>query len=251
MHNSRLYKTQVTHIRKKPSLNKFKYNFYHFLLDLDEIKSIHEISRLMAYEKFAPLSFFEKDHLKYDLENTNLSIKERVKNYLKENKMKFSPQKIFLLTHLRIFKYIFNPVSFYYCFDVKEKLRVVIAEVNNTFSEQKTYLIDLQKPKNNAQKKKFYVSPFIHNNCNFEFNVKTPGETIFAGVNSRDEKTNEMILNAHLKGSHLELNTRNLIKLNLKYPFVTFKVIFLIHWQALKLFLKRVPYFKKENPASK
>ena len=246
MSNSRLYETEISHIRTKPKLNRFSYRFYHFLLDLDEIENIGSISRLMAYEKLALLIFLEKDHLKSDLRNSKLNIKERVKKYLKENRVRFVPDKIFLLTHLRIFNYVFNPVSFYYCYDTEQNLRFAIAEVNNTFSEQKTYLIDFQNSRSRIQTKNFYVSPFIHHTCNFEFKLNKPDNKVFLRVNSRNEKTNKILLASSLKGSSLELNTKNLIKLNLKYPLVTFKVIFLIHWQALKLLVKKIDYFKKK-----
>ena len=247
MFNSRLYKTEISHIRLRPKKNQFKYKFYHFLLDLDEVKNLHTISRLLGYEMFAPLSFYEKDHLKSNFKDDGLDIKERIKKYLKENKIKFVPKKIFLLTHLRIFNYVFNPVSFYYCYGSKQELRFVIAEVNNTFSEQKIYLIDLKKCEDKIQPKHFYVSPFIHYDCDFEFLFRAPGNEIFLEVNSRDKKTSEALLKSNLKGSSLRLDTKNLLKLNLAYPFITLKVIILIHWQALRLFVKKISYFTKKE----
>ncbi len=251
MFNSKIYESELSHIRTKPRPNKFKYKVYHFFLDLDEIGNMKHINGLLGYEKFSLLSFFEKDHLKFAPNHANLPLKDRVKNYLSENKIEFVPEKIFLLTHLRVLHYVFNPVSLYYCYDSKNNLRLVLAEVNNTFLEQKGYIIDMQNSENKIQDKNFYVSPFIHHNCKFEFKITNPNENIFLNINSKNEKTNEIILTGILKGSRSEITTKNLIRLNFKYPLVTFKVIFLIHWQAFKLFLKKVTYFSKKETDSK
>ncbi len=248
MFNSRIYESQIEHTRLRPKVNTFEYKIYIFYLDLDEIKNLHRISKLMAYERLSLFSFFEKDHLKFTTNKEKLSIKNRVKQYLKENGIDFVPTKIYLLSQLRLFNYIFNPVSLYYCYDANNQLKLVLVEVNNTYLEQKAYIVRVDKSEDQLQTKNFYVSPFIQHNCNFQFNLPNPGnEKIFVEINSRDKKTSEVILSARLYGKALTLTTKNLIKLNLKYPLITSKIIVSIHWQALKLFFKKISYFNKKD----
>ncbi|MCE9501674.1 MAG: DUF1365 domain-containing protein, partial [Leptospira sp.] len=140
---------------------------------------------------------------------------------------------------------------FYYIFensDNGEVLNTVMAEVNNTYNEQKLYLVrDIKNP--TALKKSFYISPFIQHDAEFRFELRIPGEQLYIRIDSEAEK--KTILKAIVKGKHSVISDANLLFCFFRYPFYTFFVIYLIHWQALKLFFKRVPYFGKKETDQK
>jgi len=151
-----------------------------------------------------------------------------------------------LLTLPRVLGYIFNPVSFYFCFDAAGVPFCALAQVGNTFGEMKPYLLSapdahgvfrLRTPKH------FYVSPFSALDLDFDFKLHVPGDRLEIHIDDRQGETR--VLLSSLTGTQLPLTTARLAWLTLKFPFLTLKVIFLIHWQALRLWVKRLPFHSK------
>lgn len=232
------------HNRKELVENKFFYRYFMFYLNLDEIDNLAEELNLFNRNKFNVFNFRDRDHL--DLGKTNT--KENILEYLRQNNVN-DAEKIMLLTNVATFGYNFNPVSFYFCFDKEDKPVCVIPEVGNTFNELKPFFIGGEKLHGDTFKarmeKHFYVSPFIPHDIFFDFNLTVPNENLKIKID--DYKENDRVFITHLNGKRKELTNYNLVKYMVKYPFVTLKVIFAIHWQALKLIIKKVPYFKKEE----
>ena len=143
--------------------------------------------------------------------------------------------------------YVFNPVSFFFCFGEDKKLLGCVVEVGNTFREKKVYLV---RPDENGilrdrQKKFFYVSPFTELNDEFLFKISLPDEQINIGIDTVNaERT---VISAGMSGRRLELNDSNIFGLTLRNPFATLRVIALIHLHAALLWLKGVPHRKKEE----
>ena len=162
------------------------------------------------------------------------------------------PNRIFLLTNLRYLGYGFNPVSFYFALDSMDRMYAMLAEVNNTFGEQKPYLVVLDEPVAASDNrrifarawKNFYVSPFIDRDREFVFRIKLPGKFLSLGVDTY--RGEQPILRAAYSGQREEIQARTLLINMIRIPFVTIKVIALIHWHALLLYLKKVPYFAKD-----
>ena len=155
-----IYKGIVTHRRFKPKKHFFNYKTFSVLFDLDELKDLEKRISIFSLNKFNLFSFYNKDHGNRD----GSDIKNWVKSNLNKFNINFEVSKIKLLCFPRIFGYVFNPLSIFYCYNEKSKLRAILYEVKNTFNEQHTYIFQV---KNNSKiitqscNKKFYVSPFL------------------------------------------------------------------------------------------
>ena len=159
-----------------------------------------------------------------------------------------------LVTLPRVFGYLFNPVSFYFCFDRSGAPAAAIAEVTNTFREMKPFFLR-PDPTDAARgvfhlrvPKHFYVSPFSDVDVAFDFHLRLPGDRLAVRI---DDYTGERrTLTSTLAGGRRELTSARLAWFTLKYPALTLRVITLIHWHALRLWLKRVPWFAKAARAA-
>ncbi len=243
--NSSLYECTVMHHRLEPVKNRFVYKVYFFHLDLDEVDTLHSTLTLFSHNRFNLFSFRDSDHLSFG----KPTLKENIVEYLRKNGIELNQGKIFLVTNLRTFGYIFNPVSFYYCFDEAGKPVCVIPEVGNTFGEMKPYLLrDADRNENGFRKvvdKYFYVSPFIELDSTFDFNLKIPGEKIHIAID--DYKNGKKIFISAVSGIKKELTDLRLAWYTVRFPFLTLQIIIKIHWQALKLYRKKLPYLKKTD----
>ena len=160
--------------------------------------------------------------------------------------------RVLLLTHCRVFGYIFNPVSFYFCLDAQDRPLCAVAEVGNTFGEQKPFLLGPEHFESDGHfrrvaPKHFYVSPFSALDLAFDFKLRVPGEQL--DIHIDDREGDRPVLLTALTGRRVPLTDGNLARLTLKYPLITLRVITLIHWHALKLWWKNVPWHRKAaNP---
>lgn len=221
-----------------------------FALDLDELEEL-DSRGVIGLNRPALYSLYDGDHLKFlDQSAKDPGASPREKSNLRRHLIEyaerhagFTPSRIVLLTNLRVFGYVFNPVSFYYLYR-GEQLRAVLAEVNNTYLEQKDFLITLDSPNaTHIEKKHFYVSPFIAFDSNFHFSIGPLEEKMRIQIDTvREDKTE---LHAVINGKQAPLSRERLVRYLFKYPLVTLRIIVLIHYQALKLFLRRVPHFGK------
>ena len=224
--NSCLYNCEVMHHRLSPAEHQFSYKVFMFYLDLDE--DLGHL-KLFGRNKVNWFSFFDKDHY-------------NIPEFLKSKNIVY--KRIAVLTNARTLGYVFNPISFYFCFDEDDQPVCAVAEVCNTHRERKLYLIDsslkLRTPKH------FYVSPFSDLDTEFEFVFKVP--STFMQMRVDDYKEGKRVLLSSLTGTRKELNDANLLWYGIRFPLITIKIITLIYWQALKLRLKGLPFSgKKEN----
>ncbi|MCA9407246.1 MAG: DUF1365 domain-containing protein [Candidatus Omnitrophica bacterium] len=243
--NSCLYETLVMHCRIRPKRYRFVHKIFMFYLDLDELNVITKNIFLISHNKRNIYNFRDKDH--FDLDGKN--IKEKVIAFLQSKGVYFNKGKIMLLTNLRTFGYLFNPVSFYFCFDERDVPICVIPEIGNTFGEIKPFLIDSASFHNgkfvSQQKKFFYISPFIDLDIPLDFQLHVPDDRLNIQIDDFDKEGK--FLYATMSGKRKELNNRNLFWHTMRYPFITLKVIVLIHYHALRLWMKKVPYNEKTN----
>lgn len=231
-------------------------------LDLDELGTVARCSRLLGINRGGLFSFRESDYLPVnervfnatapaDPRASSDSLKARVASFLRERGVEEGPARVELVTMPRVAGYRFNPISFYFCRDAAGRPLAAIAEVTNTFGEVKPYLLERNTWDGGSFRmrvpKHFYVSPFSDVDVDFEFILRPAGERLSVQID--DHVGGERTLTSVLKGRARPLRDRTLLLFTVKYPLLTLKVIAAIHWHALRLYLKRVPWFPKAGRA--
>jgi DUF1365 family protein len=163
-----------------------------------------------------------------------------------ENGIGQAVQKVRLLTNVRFWGYVFNPVSFFFCFDKEQKPLCCVAEIGNTFGEKKLYFIAAQgECFQTRQTKLFYISPFTELNQDLVFDLALPSKSLSLKIQTYDGV--QPVVTTYLRGQRALISDWNLLVLTLRYPFAPMRVIALIHLHALLLWLKRVPHHRKEE----
>jgi DUF1365 family protein len=243
--NSALYYCTVMHHRLKPLRHRFVYRMFMFYLDLDELDKAADELWFFSRHRRNVFSFRDHDHIL----KTFSTAKEQVDDYLRENGITLGKGKVFLLTNLRTFGYVFNPVSFYFCFDEKGSPLCTVAEVGNTFRELKLYFLGPESFSGESYRRQmvkyFYVSPFFDLDTTFDFMISVPAEKLSIHIN--DMQKGEKVFLSSLNGVRKELTNGNLFRACVRFPFVTLQVIGLIHFQALLLYLKKLPFHRKQD----
>ena len=240
--NSKIYTGKVIHKRFKPKEHYFKYNVFSLLIDLNELEEINKYIKFFSYNKFNIISFYDKDHGDRDGSSIKLWVKKNLRNIgiTKED------ISIKLLCYPRIFGYVFNPLSTYFIYNKHSELISIFYEVKNTFGEQHTYIFKANNEKTvqNKCKKKFYVSPFIEMDCEYHFKTLNPREQLSVVINQNDK--DGKLLFASQDGISKDFNNKNLILSYLTHPLMTFKIIGAIHYEAFKLWAKRIKLIAKK-----
>jgi len=240
--NSNIYNGYVTHTRFKPVKHFLKYKTFSLFIDLDELELLDKKFKIFSFNKFNIFSFHNKDHG----ERNGKSLKEWVLYNLKKFKIGKNINRIKLLCYPRIFGYVFNPLSIFYCYE-NNILKAVFYEVKNTFNEQHTYIFKIKDDKNIQQscKKKFYVSPFMDKKTFYNFELKPPGDKLSVLIKQTDK--NGLILTALQTGERKNFSSKQLIINFFKYPLMTLKIISAIHFEALLLWKKGAIYRGREK----
>jgi hypothetical protein len=245
---SSLYRATVMHHRLKPKKHRFHYKLFLFYIDLDTIITDFKKSPIISYNRFNLFSFYDRDHLQRDL-NRPQAVKEELLHWLKAKDIQKEPTKIFLLTHLRFLGYVFNPVSFFFCYDENNNPMYAVAEVSNTYREMKPYLLDRShfdgRQFRKRETKYFYVSPFITHDAEFDFQLQSPDEKLHIRID--DYEKGKRIFLSTLSGEQKKLTTLRLLGFTLRFPFITLQVIGLIHWNAFLLWLKKIRFYRKNE----
>lgn len=234
-----LIKGDIYHARHFPKKNAFNYKSIYFSTPLSHITRLKKT--LFGVNHFNILSFFSRDH--GDKKSTNL--RPWIDNIL--TKYEIETDDIVLVSHPRFLGYVFNPVSFWLCFK-NDTLIAVLSEVNNTCGQSHNYLCfkeGLSEIKGSEwieSRKEFYVSPFmeIEGDYKFRFELVDNGVNFFINY----VVGGKLKLATSLKCELIELTNVNICKAVLKWPFFTFKTVFLIHYQALKLIVKKIKFYK-------
>ena len=237
----------VHHSRLRPARNSFNYGVYFLRLPLRSMQDMPLTNKLLSHNRFNLLSFHDKDHG----DGTTAPL-QWIDNLLKREGIPDTDGEIWLQTFPRVLGYVFNPVSFWFCHRRDGALRAVLCEVSNTFGERHCYLLEQNTPIGNndvlTARKVFHVSPFCQVEGSYRFQFKQTqqpdgSERTLSRIDYHD--ANGPLLLTSITGITHELSDRLIAKAMLRYPLMTFAVIARIHWQALKLLFKRVPFFSK------
>lgn len=248
---SRIYTGNVMHARMEPVTHKFQYPVYMYAIDLDELERLDKEVACFGYNRFAAVSIYDKDYLHEGKE----SIKQKVMYYLREHHCADGIKRIELVTSARYFHYVFNPVSFYYCYKSDNSIGCIVAEVNNTFHERHVYVLDQADEvlDNGMQRyirqKAFHVSPFNKVDGDYDF--------YFAHLNGKLDvrinlvKKDQPFFYSRLWGNSIPLTTSNLRQTVLKYPITAWLNMPRILKEAAMLYYqKHLSVYTKPHPSS-
>lgn len=245
---SALYTGVIAHRRSSPKPHSFRYGVYYLMLNLDELEDVASKVGPLALNSRGLTTFHDTDHLG----SSSVAVKQKLAMWLQERGRELPGGAVLLLTNLRVFGYVFNPVSYYYCCDPQDRLAFVVAEVNNTFGETYCYLLDDLEPLGprvvRARRTKvFHVSPFIEmDEIEYDWIFTAPGDRLTVHINEfrRDRK----FFDATLHLTRKPLSTRSLIGAMVRHPHITANTMARIHWQALRLWWKGAPFHSKPDP---
>ncbi len=276
------------HRRLAPRHHRFTYRVFAMLLDLDELAGLDKSLRFFKWNRFGIFSFHDRDHGPLDRlgpQEESRPLKAWLDGLLAASGITASgPRRV--LCYPRIFGYVFNPLSVWFCHDGDGALKAVVYEVHNTYDERHAYVLPVAEstvpvsnvpehrpggarpqdsgetvngPRNTGRPrdqiirhgcaKDFYVSPFLSADCRYHFRVRPPDEKILIAIH--EEEAGRPILNASFAGARRALGDASLFAMLLSYPLMTLKVVVAIHYEAVRLMLKGVrrhPHSPKSLP---
>ena len=241
----------VRHRRLRPAVNAFQYPTWFVLLPLRSLRAAGGPAGGDAgglpRNRSGWASFHDRDH--GDGRDDCLAWAEEL---LRREGVHDADGEIWLHTYPRVLGYVFKPVSFWYCHRADGSLAAILAEVNNTFGERHVYLLageSLAWGRELHARKVFHVSPFCDVSGGYRFRFLRTATHTVARIEHDDEQG--PLLLTSVSGQLQPLTARALRGAALRMPWVTLGVIVRIHWQAARLFAKRVPFFRKpEAPAA-
>jgi uncharacterized protein len=232
----------VRHTRLRPARNAFAYPTYFLMLPMRSLAE--QGAGLLARNRSAAISFHDKDH-----GDGRADALQWIDELLKSEKIEDATGEAWLHCYPRVLGYSFKPVSFWYCHRLDGSLRAVVVEVNNTFGERHVYLLDhVHYGQELTSTKVFHVSPFCNVEGQYRFRFMTTPQRSRTVARIDYDDAQGALINTSVSGDLQPLNRQAVRKALFSYGAMTLAVIARIHWQALKLFFKRVPFFSKPSP---
>ena len=243
--DSCIYEGRVRHTRSTPATHQFSYSLFMMYLDLDELPTLFGRRWFWSSSRPALARFRRSDHLGPD----NQPLGDAVRDLVEGEFGRRPDGPIRLLTNLSYFCYCFNPVSFYYCFAKDgETLEYIVSEVNNTpWGERDIYVMDCESPAVTesswrfSPSKKMHVSPFMPMEIDYDWVLSAPAHRL--SVYMANSKDGKRFFDAVMTLSRRRMTGWSLAGVLLRFPFMTFKIVLAIYWEALRLWAKRCPVY--------
>jgi DUF1365 family protein len=253
--HSHIYVGNIMHRRFSPKKNRFDYRLYMLALDIDDVETAQGGFGVFGFSWYRPLRFVEKDYVKENpkesLPSDPQPLSVRIKNKVHELAGHADIKRIVMLVQVRCFGIYFSPANFYFCYDHNDKCTQMVAEVSNTpWNERHYYLIDLlNEETDKTTKKSFQVSPFMDLDMTYFWQVIPPSnqdDKLLVKIENKkiDEESDKVskLFDATLVMRKKPFTQKSLLRIWCQLPVMTINVVLSIYWQALKLFVKRVPF---------
>jgi len=239
-----IYTGTVRHRRYTPFESEFSYPVFMLYLDINDLENVINKSIFWNINKPAVVSFNRKDFHGPEEVDLDTAVRNTV-----ENKVGSRPEgKIRMLAHLRYFGYCFNPVTFYYCFNRNDdSVDYILAEVTNTpWKERHAYVLSSSQESDKSEirlsmEKELHVSPFWGMDHMYDWVFSSPKDKL--NVFMKNFKDGKHVFDASLSMDRTEMTKRNLLKSVFRFPFMTIKVVFWIHFQAFILWLRGATFY--------
>ena len=247
------YLGSVFHQRLMDPKYRFRYRVFNLLVDVDRLDSLAQRHKFLSHNKFNLFSFYDQDHLPVGTDQS--SLRAWAEAGLKDHGIELAGGRIELFCYPRVLGFVFNPLSAWYCWDSESQLVAIICEVRNTFGERHCYLLKSRagEPLNLSQThhhaKNFHVSPFLPVAGRYEFRFSPPSDRLDIGIVWLQDDERAMVATQRMH--RVANNDWTLLKVFFTLPLMTLKVVFAIHWQALKIWLRGGQFHQKPPPPKK
>ncbi len=234
-----IYVGAVRHRRFDATAHAFSVRLYFVYLDLAELDRAFAGRWLWSHRRLAPMRFRRRDYFG----PPDVPLVDAVKDAVARRIGVRPDGAVRLLTNLRSWGYLFNPVSFYYCFDRSGRLAAVLAEITNTPWGERHHYVLPARPDGVVEgsfDKAFHVSPFQPMEQRYRWRLTAPGDRLF--VHMENQAADRTVFDASLTAARRPWTGRTLAGILLRHPWMTGKVVLSIYWQALRLWWKRATF---------
>ncbi|QSB06413.1 DUF1365 domain-containing protein [Natronoglycomyces albus] len=233
--SAHLYRGTVSHVRQEPFHYQFRHRTYYWLVDLDDMPRPPWYLRPLA-------GFKAKDHMG----GPGSSTKESISAFVAKHGVDVSGSRFLMLCHARVFGYVFNPLTVFWCLD-KDRLQCVVAEVHNTYGQRHRYFLRTDDQGRAEVDKVFYVSPFNPVDGYYRMRLPLPGRRLRIAVQLN--RPDGSAFTAGLSGRRQRASTFALLAAAFRHPFSTVAVSAGIRWHGIRLYARRLPVMPRPKRA--
>lgn len=242
---------RTRHRRHAPKTHAFSLATYSALVNIDEVAALADTVRGFSVNRFNVTGLATRDHLGPG----DAPFREKLATLLATHGVALPDGDVLLLTNLKNFGYVFDPVSWWFCYDRTDTLVYIVVEVHNTFGEQHAYLLDTFTTTASGQLKAtatkvFHVSPFLAvSPLTYTFTFRIDAHALAVHIDVADDTGR--IFDATQYGTLVGFTTRTLLHAFVTHPLMALRTVWRIHREALALFAKRIPFHRKPEPPVK